>query len=175
MSLSRKKKHDESHVITICLKKKTHIRRGSGKILAFLSFIFRQISSKLTFFRGKIQYFYFLQLKNFLKCHYHCSYYFFITISYILVFFVISRKIINLLQFPRYLSDWNGFSVCYLGPVWKFQHFSVTHILREINFLRSYKIQNAIFCNIAASEFWFLVNFTLHNVQKLIKIKFQRF
>ena len=64
-----------------------------------------------------------------------CSYYFFIAISYILVFFVISSKIINLLQLSR-IFVWLNWAQCYQDTVWKFQDFSVTQILREINFVQ---------------------------------------
>ena len=49
---------------------------------------------------------------------------------------------------------------------WKFQDFSITQILCEINFgeCRSYEI--VFFCQFRGSEFCYLVNFSLQKVQK---------
>ena len=60
-----------------------------------------------------------------------------------------------------------------LHSVWKLQDFSVTQILREINFEASRSSKTAIFA-ILGSEFDNLTNFNLQQVQKIKKIKIQR-
>ena len=57
---------------------------------------------------------------------------------------------------------------------WKFQDFSVIHILRETNFEASRSCKYANFAILGALNFINLVNFSLQKVQKYIKIKMQR-
>ena len=60
-----------------------------------------------------------------------------------------------------------------LNTVWKFKEFSVTEILREINFGESKSSKIAFLVILGAPNFVNLVNFSLHKVQKYIKIKSQ--
>ena len=53
--------------------------------------------------------------------------------------------------------------------MWKFQDFSITQILREINFWDSRSAKTAIFSILGAVNFVNLVNFSLQKVQKFIK------
>ena len=53
--------------------------------------------------------------------------------------------------------------------VWKFQNFSVTHILREINFGVSRSYKTAVFVIFGVLNFVDLVNFSLQKVQKFKK------
>ena len=55
----------------------------------------------------------------------------------------------------------------------KFQDFSVTQILREINFGEFRSSKNAIFAIFGTPNFIDLVNFSLQKVQKFMKIKIQ--
>ena len=55
--------------------------------------------------------------------------------------------------------------------VWKFQDFSITQILREINFEESGSAKNAVFAILGAVNLVILVNFSFLKVQKFIKIK----
>ena len=57
--------------------------------------------------------------------------------------------------------------------MWKFQDFSVTQILREINFEESRSYKSAVFAIIEALNFVNLVNYSLQMVQKLQKSKFR--
>ena len=61
------------------------------------------------------------------------------------------------------------------STVWKFQDFSVTYILREINFGDSRSFKTAVFAIIEALNFDDLVNFSLQKLQKFIKLKIQSF
>ena len=58
-----------------------------------------------------------------------------------------------------------------LLTVWNFQDFCITEILREINFVNSRSAKTAVFAILGAVDFVHLVNFSLLNVQKFIKIK----
>ena len=42
-----------------------------------------------------------------------------------------------------------------IGTLWKIQHFSVTHILREINLEEWKSTEDAIFAILGALNFWF--------------------
>jgi len=53
--------------------------------------------------------------------------------------------------------------------MWKFQDFSITQILREINFEDSRSAKTAIFAILRAVNFVLLVNISLQKVQKFIK------
>ena len=55
--------------------------------------------------------------------------------------------------------------------MWKFQDFSVIHILREIKFGESRSPKIAIFAIFGAMIFVHLANVSLQNVQKFLKIK----
>ena len=57
--------------------------------------------------------------------------------------------------------------------MWKFQDFSITQILREINFEDSRSAKTAIFAILEALNFVFLTDFSLQKVQKSIQIKIQ--
>ena len=57
--------------------------------------------------------------------------------------------------------------------VWKLQDFSVTQILREINFGESRCSKTAAFSILVALNIVTLVNFSLQKVGKFIKIKIQ--
>ena len=57
--------------------------------------------------------------------------------------------------------------------VWKIQHFSITQILREINFGECKSSKNAIFAILGAVNFVNLVGFSLQKVQNFINIKIQ--
>ena len=50
-----------------------------------------------------------------------------------------------------------------LSTVWKFQDFSVTQILREINYGESRKSKTAVFAIFGATKVIILSNFSLHN------------
>ena len=56
-----------------------------------------------------------------------------------------------------------------LLTVWKFQGFSITQILREINFGYSRSAKPVVFAISRAVKFVDLVEFSLQKVQKLIK------
>ena len=56
---------------------------------------------------------------------------------------------------------------------WKFHDFCITHILREINFVDSWRAKTAIKALLGAVNFVLLVNFSLQKVNKCIKIKIQ--
>ena len=60
---------------------------------------------------------------------------------------------------------------------WNFQDFSITQILREINFEDSRSGKTAFFAFLGATNhiinFVNLVNFSLQKMQKLIKIKIE--
>ena len=60
-----------------------------------------------------------------------------------------------------------SFISCLSFTVWKFHDFSVTQILREINFGESRSSENAVFAIHWAQN---LVNFSLQKVQKFINI-----
>ena len=60
--------------------------------------------------------------------------------------------------------------------MWKFLNFSVTQILREINlgYLKNENVGSLklpTFATLGALNFVILVNFSLHKVQKFMKIK----
>ena len=57
--------------------------------------------------------------------------------------------------------------------VWKYQDFSITQILRKINFWDSTSAKTAIFAILGADNFVNLMNFSLQKVEKSIKIKIQ--
>ena len=57
--------------------------------------------------------------------------------------------------------------------VWKFHDFSITQILREINFGDSWSCKTAVFAIYGALNFVNLVCFTLQKMQKFIKTKIQ--
>ena len=57
--------------------------------------------------------------------------------------------------------------------VWKFQDFSVFHILREINFGESTSSKIAVFTIFGAPKLVNLVNFSLQKGQKFMKSKVQ--
>ena len=66
-------------------------------------------------------------------------------------------------------------SICHLTfcIFWKFQHFSITDILREINFGECKSLKKCDFCNFRGSEFFIWVNFSLRkrkNLKKYITI-----
>ena len=54
--------------------------------------------------------------------------------------------------------------------VWKFQDFSITQILREINFGGSRSSKTAVLAILGALKMSILVNFSLQKMQKFIKI-----
>ena len=56
------------------------------------------------------------------------------------------------------------------STVWKFQDFSVTQVLREINFGEPRSIKTAIFAVLGALNFVDLVDFSLPKEQKFLKI-----
>ena len=62
----------------------------------------------------------------------------------------------------------------FFSTVWKFQDFSITEILREINFGDSRRAKIAVFAILGAVNFDHLVNFSILKVQKFIKIQIQR-
>ena len=72
------------------------------------------------------------------------------------------------------ISSNHCFQICFF-TVWKFQDFSITQILREINFEDSRSGKTAFFAFLGATNhiinFVNLVNFSLQKVQKFIKIK----
>ena len=53
--------------------------------------------------------------------------------------------------------------------MWKFQDFSITQILREINFGEFRSSENAVFAYFRLLIFVNLVNFSLKKVQKIIE------
>ena len=57
--------------------------------------------------------------------------------------------------------------------MWKFQEFSITQILREINFEDSRSAKSAVFAILGAVNFAHLVNVSLQKVQKFMKITIQ--
>jgi len=57
--------------------------------------------------------------------------------------------------------------------VWKFHDFSVTQILREINFGESKSSKTIIFAIFGALRFVDLVDFSFQKMQKYIKLKIQ--
>ena len=57
------------------------------------------------------------------------------------------------------------------STVWKFQDFSVTQVLREINFGEPRSIKTAIYAVLGALNFVDLVDFSLQKMKKFIKIK----
>ena len=57
--------------------------------------------------------------------------------------------------------------------VWKFQDFSVIHILRGIIIGKSRSSKTAVFAILRSWNFVNLVNFSLQKVQKCIEIKIQ--
>ena len=59
------------------------------------------------------------------------------------------------------------------GTVWKFQDFSITQILREINFGGSRSANPAICAILGAMKLVNLGNFSLQKMQKFIKFKNQ--
>ena len=71
----------------------------------------------------------------------------------------------------RVFDEYDDFST-----VWKFEGFSVTQILREINFKesRNPKAKTDVFAIFGVMNFVNLVFFILQNVQKFIKIKIHR-
>ena len=60
-----------------------------------------------------------------------------------------------------------------LCTVWKFHDFSVTQILREINFGESKSSKTAVFVIFWALKMIYLADFSLQKVQKFIMIKIQ--
>ena len=58
--------------------------------------------------------------------------------------------------------------------MWKFQNFSIIHILREINVAVGRSSKTAIFAILGALNFVNLVAFQPSKMQKLIKFKTQR-
>ena len=79
---------------------------------------------------------------------------------------------------PWLAHHWQGSNLDQTSPiwkirpnVWKFQGFSVIHILREINLGGSRSSKIAVFANLGALDFAHLVNISLQKVQKGIKIK----
>ena len=64
-------------------------------------------------------------------------------------------------------------SVANYFTMWKFQDFSVTHILREINFGEIRTSKNGVFAILAALNVVNLADISLKEVQKFIKIKIQ--
>ena len=61
------------------------------------------------------------------------------------------------------------------STVWKFQDFSVTQVLREINFGEPRSIKTAIFAVLGALNFVDLVDFSLPKEQKFLKLPFLPF
>ena len=59
------------------------------------------------------------------------------------------------------------------NTVWKFQDYTITQKLREINFVDSGSAKTAIFAILGAVNFVHLGNFTLAKVQKCIKNQIQ--
>ena len=57
--------------------------------------------------------------------------------------------------------------------VWKFQNFSVTQILREINFGESRSYESAVFAILEALDLVDFLNLSFQKVKKCIKIKIQ--
>ena len=62
---------------------------------------------------------------------------------------------------------------CLTVTVWKFQKFSITQNLREINFGDSRSAKTAVFALLGAVKFVHLVNIRLQKVQEFMKIKIQ--
>ena len=60
-----------------------------------------------------------------------------------------------------------------LSTVWKFQDFSVTQILREINYGESRSSKTAVFAILGVLNFVNLVNFKPTKSARIMKIKFQ--
>ena len=54
-----------------------------------------------------------------------------------------------------------------------FLDFSITQILREINFVNSKSAKTAVFCHFRGCDFVHLVIFSLQKVQKCIEVKIQ--
>ena len=63
--------------------------------------------------------------------------------------------------------------ICFNFTVWKFQDFSITQILREINFGEIRSAKTAVFAIFGTLNFVNLVNYSLQKVQKFLKIKIQ--
>ena len=59
--------------------------------------------------------------------------------------------------------------------MWKFHDFSVTQILREINFAESRRSKTDVLAILEALKVIDLVNFSLQKMQKFIKTKIQGF
>ena len=59
-----------------------------------------------------------------------------------------------------------------IHTMWKFQYFSITQILRQINFWDTRSSKTASFAILGAVNFVHLVNISLQKVQKFIKSKF---
>ena len=57
--------------------------------------------------------------------------------------------------------------------VWKFQYFSITQILREINFGESSNSNSAIFAILGVLNFVYLVDFSLQKVKNSMNLKFR--
>ena len=79
---------------------------------------------------------------------------------------IFSKK--NHFSWPIHI--WTNFSQ---GIQWKFQDFSVTQILREINFGESRTSKMAVFAILGALNFVNLENLGIQKVQKFMKIKIQ--
>ena len=62
---------------------------------------------------------------------------------------------------------------CSTSTVWKFHDFSITQILREINFGASRSSETPVFAILGALDFVTLANFKIQKVQKSMKIKIQ--
>ena len=60
-----------------------------------------------------------------------------------------------------------------VNTLWKFYHFSITEILREIKFGDSRSAKSAILTHSDALNYVFLVNLAFQKLQKCIKIKIQ--
>ena len=75
-------------------------------------------------------------------------------------------------QWPAYhFSIEKGHDQTRPSKVWKFQDFSITQILREINFGESRRAKTAIFAILGALNFVDLVHFSFEKVQKFTKKK----
>ena len=70
------------------------------------------------------------------------------------------------------MQEWQK-NLDFYTTVWKCQDFSVTQILREINFGEFWSYKAAVFAIFGVLKFANLVNFSLREVQKFLKIQIQ--
>ena len=90
--------------------------------------------------------------------------------SEVSVVVLVYRYQLGLFYVPKlYVENWARLKKTELpkvDTVWKFYDYSVTQILREINFGESRRLKTAIFATFSGSEFSYLIGFSLKSLQK---------